>query len=124
MSVQGKFLWNELMAKDVKKSGAFYSGLLGWEAAEVDMPSGAYTMLKSGDEDRGGMFQITDEMGPTPQGWMAYIGVDDVDAAAAKTSELGGKVMREPFDVPGVGRICIISDPDGGMVGLMKPAPR
>ncbi len=124
MSVQGKFLWNELMAKDVKKSSAFYTGLLGWEVAEMPMPTGVYTMLKSGDEDRGGMLQITDDMGPTPQGWMAYIGVDDVDAAAAKTSELGGKVMREPFDVPGVGRICIISDPDGGMVGLMKPAPR
>ncbi len=34
MSVQGKFLWNELMAKDVKKSSAFYTGLLGWEVAE------------------------------------------------------------------------------------------
>ena len=29
MSVQGTFIWNELMAKDMDKSKAFYSGLLG-----------------------------------------------------------------------------------------------
>ena len=124
MSVQGTFIWNELMAKDMDKSKAFYSGLLGWETADMPMSSGFYTLVKAGGEDRGGMFQITPEMGPTPQAWMAYIGVDDVDATAKKTSDLGGSVVREPFDIPGVGRIAIISDPDGGMVGLMTPVPR
>ena len=81
-------------------------------------------MMRSGGEDRGGMFQITSEMGPTPHGWMAYIGVDDVDASAKKAKDLGGTVVREPFDVAGVGRICIISDPDGGVVGMMTPVSR
>jgi uncharacterized protein len=122
---QGTFLWNELAAKDPAKSGALYADLLGWETAEVPMPDGTYTLFRSGGNDSGGMYQILPEHGPMPQAWISYVAVDDVDdvdAAAAKVKALGGEVLTEPFDVPNTGRICIITDPDGGTLGLMKPA--
>jgi len=118
---QGTFLWNELAAKDPAKSGKFYADLLGWETTEIPMPDGAYTIFKSGGNDSGGMYKIMPDHGPMPQAWMSYVAVDDVDAAAAKAKELGGSILAEPFDVPNTGRICIISDPDGATLGLMKP---
>jgi predicted enzyme related to lactoylglutathione lyase len=53
---------------------------------------------------------------------MAYVTVDDVDAAAAKVKSLGGTVLQEPFDLEGVGRICMIADPGGARLGLITPS--
>jgi hypothetical protein len=67
-----------------------------------------------------------DMKGVTPPGvpphWFSYIEVDDVDARTAKVKASGGQVMREPFDIPGVGRIAIIADATGAHVGIMTSA--
>jgi predicted enzyme related to lactoylglutathione lyase len=53
------------------------------------------------------MFQVTDpQCADVPEGWMAYIAVDDVDALVKKALEAGAALMRRVFDVPGVGRIA------------------
>ena len=46
----------------------------------------------------------------------------DVDAAVAETTALGGEIRRPPFDMPGIGRIAIVADPTGAVMGLMTPA--
>jgi hypothetical protein len=40
----------------------------------------------------------------------------------AALKEAGGSVMRDPFDVPEVGRIAIVADPGGAAQGWMTPA--
>ncbi len=62
-------------------------------------------------------------MADLPEHWFSYLAVDDIDARCARAHEAGGKIAREPFDVPGIGRIAIIQQPGGGMVGWMTPAP-
>jgi predicted enzyme related to lactoylglutathione lyase len=85
---------------------------------------GTYTVIKSGDKMVGGMFDTTGtEMVSLPEHWLSYIAVDDVDKRVVKAKKAGAKVMRPPFDVPGVGRIAIIKQPGGGMVGWMTPSP-
>ena len=120
MSTHGKFHWNELLSGDVERCKAFFSAVCGWTYDDVPMPNFTYTVAKSGDKIAGGIMDKSKTGEPTmPSHWMAYIGVDDVDAAAAKVAGAGGKVLQEPFDVEGVGRIAIIADPDGAVVGLM-----
>ena len=58
-----------------------------------------------------------------PEFWMAYIAVDDVDKRVAKAKKAGATIVREPFDVPGVGRIAILKQPGGAGIGWMTPAP-
>ena len=48
--------------------------------------------------------------------------VDYVDAIAAKTTELGGKVLMPPFDAPWV-RMTIIADPQGATFTASKFVP-
>jgi hypothetical protein len=36
--------------------------------------------------------------------------------------QYGGKVVSPPFDVPEVGRIVVVLDPQGAAIGLFKPA--
>jgi len=53
---------------------------------------------------------------------MSYLEVDNVDDRVAKVAGAGGTVMREPFDVPNVGRIAIIQDASGAALGWITPA--
>ena len=115
-------VWTELMTSDTAKAGAFYSGLFGWGTEKY--PGGMeYTLWKKGSENAGGMMAITPEMGPIPPNWLIYIGVKDADATAAKAKQLGGSVMREPWSVPGVGRIAILKDPTGAVFAIIKGEP-
>ncbi len=120
MPKHGTFCWNELVTKDEQAAGKFYSELLGWKLVDSGMEGMKYTLLKAGDKDAGGMMQIQKEWGEVPSHWMSYIAVDDVDALAAKVESLGGKVCVPPTDIPKVGRFCVVTDPTGANVSLMK----
>jgi predicted enzyme related to lactoylglutathione lyase len=55
--------------------------------------------------------------------WPGYVHVADVDAAVASVEQAGGKALMPAFDVPGVGRIAMVTDPQGAPFYLMKPTP-
>lgn len=119
--IHGTFCWNELVTRDMEGAAKFYTELLGWKAVDSGMPGMKYTLLKAGDKSAGGMMDMPPEVSDEiPAHWMAYITVDDVDAAAKKVAELGGEVFHGPQDIPEVGRFCIIKDPTGAVVSLMQ----
>lgn len=122
MSDQGTFVWNELATSDVDGAKAFYTDVIGWTVDDVDMgENGTYHILKDGDEMRGGLMSTASIPGdPPPPHWMAYIGVDDVDGTCEKTKAAGGQVLNGPFDIPNVGRMAVIMDPQGAVVSIMK----
>jgi hypothetical protein len=126
MAAHGVFNWNELMTNDVARAKAFFGATLGWTFSDMPMPGGgAYTLAHSGPAMVGGMVDMT---GVTPPGvpphWFNYIEVDDVDHRVGLVAENGGKVLRPAFNVPNVGRIAIIADATGAVVGLMTSTPR
>jgi predicted enzyme related to lactoylglutathione lyase len=125
MSDHGTFCWNELMTGDPAAAKQFYGTAIGWTFEDMPMPQGGtYTVAKAGDTMAGGIFNTAGtDMANLPEHWFSYIAVDDVDARCAKAKAAGGRIAREPFDVPGVGRIAIIQQPGGGMVGWMTEAP-
>lgn len=117
----GIFCWNELMTRDPAKAEKFYSDLLGWEAADSGMPGMKYTLFKVGETQAAGCMMMPEEIpAHVPSHWMGYITVDDIDAIAKRTQELGGKVEHPPTDIPNLGRFCVISDPTGAVVALMQ----
>ncbi len=119
----GSFCWNELMAKDVDLAKKFYGATIGWTFDAMPMPDGGtYWTAKLGDKMVAGIFELKGEcMEQMPEAWMPYVAVDDVDARVEKALAAGGKLMRPIFDVPGVGRIGILREPGGAMVGWMTP---
>ena len=111
--------WNELWAKDPAKVAKFYSDVLGYSIDTMPMPNGDYRILKSGETPRGGILGAP--MG-APNHWAFYIQVSDVDATVKKATKLGGKLVGELMDVPGVGRFGFIQDRQGVTLGVIKPA--
>jgi predicted enzyme related to lactoylglutathione lyase len=119
----GTFYWNELMTHDVEGAKKFYADTLGWNYDAMPMPDGGNYWLAAIDgEPVGGILDISaPEFGSVPESWMSYIAVDDVDARVAKAVKAGAKLMKPAFDVPGVGRIAILMQPDGAGIGWMTP---
>ncbi len=123
MIEHGTFMWNELVTSDQKKCGTFYSELLGWTLREVDAgPFGTYTLFQKDGKDVAGMMNPTSDHSRYRHAcWYAYIAVDDVDACSSRVELLGGKIIEPPAMVPGVGRVCMLSDPKGAVILLMTP---
>ena len=125
MTAHGSFHWNELVTRDVEKAKKFYGDTIGWTFDGMPMPDGTYWVAKMGDQPVGGLFPIA---GPqwegVPEHWMSYLAVDDVDARVKKAIAAGAKLMRPAFDIPGVGRIAILTEPGGAGVGWITPVPR
>lgn len=124
MSEHGHFYWNELMARDVEAAKAFYGSALDWTFSGMDMPGGTYWLAMQGEKPVGGIFQMVGpEFDGVPDHWMSYLAVDDIDARLDKAVAAGATLMRPAFDVEGVGRIGILKDPGGAVMGWMTPAP-
>jgi predicted enzyme related to lactoylglutathione lyase len=71
----------------------------------------------------GGVMKLPEEaekMGAPPH-WEAHVQVDDVDATTAQVKKLGGKVYKEPTDIPEVGRFAVLADPQGASFCVFKP---
>ena len=119
----GRFVWHELATSNVKQAVGFYSELFSWKAREQEMgPGFTYTMLKAGDTDVGGIAPLgpTDK---TPPHWRAYCTVPDVDAAARRAAQLGGRVLVPPTDIPTVGRFAVVADPQGAVLFPFRSEP-
>jgi hypothetical protein len=114
----GSFCWNELLVRDTAAQGAFYNRLLGWEAVATPMGEMNYTIFKAGGRDVAGMMPVP--MPGVPPHWLTYVKVADVDASARLAGELGGKVVAGPFDIPNIGRIAVVLDPEGAAFGLYQ----
>ncbi len=122
MWTHGNFYWNELLTKDVERAKKFYADTIGWTFEAMPMEEGTYWVAKLDRKPVGGLFP-TNRPGfeQVPEAWMSYLAVDDVDARAKKATAAGAKLMRPIFDVPGVGRIAILTEPGGAGVGWITP---
>jgi uncharacterized protein len=116
----GSLAWTELYTTDTDKASTFYAGLFGWQPKPWTGPN-PYTVFYFPGEERmaGGMLPITGDMQGMPPNWLPYFRVEDADRTAAKAKELGGNVFVPPM-LPNVGRLSIISDPQGAMFAVIR----
>lgn len=116
----GSLCWTELSTRDTAAASRFYAGLFGWESRPADDPS--RTVFTNGGEPAASMAALPGDAEGGPSYWLPWFAVDDVDASAARARELGATVEAGPRDVPGMGRIARIRDPQGAPFGIMRRA--
>lgn len=119
--------WNELLTRDVDTASAFYSQVFGWTYDDQDMgPMGTYRVIEGGENGGwGGVMGMPEGMpDQVPNHWMVYFMVSDTDATTAAVTAAGGQVAQPSFDAPGVGRITIFHDPQGGSFSTLQPEPQ
>lgn len=116
----GAFCWNELYTTDPKKAADFYIGLFGWTKNARHMDFGEYVIFEQGSSMTAGMMQVPKEWGPVPPHWLVYFAVDDCDRTVEKAKAQGASVTVPPFDVENVGRMSILTDPQGAGFAVIK----
>ena len=116
--MQNPFIWHDLMTPDVMAAKTFYAAVVGWTFSE-QMP--AYTVTLADGIGMGGIMETPPEMKGMPPMWSGYIYTPDVDACCNEVVKLGGKIMRQAWDVADVGRIAVIGDPTGAGLMVMQP---
>jgi uncharacterized protein len=118
-STHGAFSWAELTTTDPDAARDFYTQLFGWGSKSMDMPNGKYTTLQVGDSSVAGVTKIPDDAQGMPPTWGCYVTVKDVDAACARVKQLGGSVVMPAFEVPTVGKMAVIKDPQGALLSII-----
>lgn len=110
----------EMMSKDPAKVSAFYKKIFGWKMQ--NLPHMNYHLVEAGEGGIGGGIFKPDREGPWPGNMTLYVAVDDLAAYRKKIVAAGGKIHVEDQEVPGMGRLCLFTDPEGRMMGLWKAA--
>ena len=126
-TLQGSWIWYDLMTPDPDGAKAFYEAVVGWSmttghgAGDSD-----YGFITAQDGAMtGGMLRLSAEMQQhgARSCWLGYIAVDDVDASVTSIEATGGKVLMAPRDVAMAGRVAMVSDPGGAAFYVMTPTP-
>lgn len=120
MTDTGRFVWYELLTSDPGAAIEFYTHVTGWTTQR--WATGDYTMFVGSQGPLGGVNALPEaakQMGASPF-WQANIVVTNVDDSVALVRELGGKVfVRE--DVPTIGALAVVTDPQGAVIALFTP---
>lgn len=120
----GVVCWSELGVHDVARAQKFYADTLGWRFEAMPTPDMTYWIIRAGEARVGGMFEMTGAaFDAAPEHWLTYIAVDDIDARLAKAVAAGARVLRDAVDIPGVGRMAVLTEPGGAVVAWMTPRP-
>lgn len=106
----------EFMTRDPEKFKAFYSTVFKWNLDDASMPG--YTLIDAGAEPTGGMFPAPENV---PTGCVnVYFMVNNIEDTLEDAKTQGAKILINKTEIPHVGHIAMISDPEGICVGLMQ----
>ena len=118
------FVWYELITNDVDDAIRFYGEVIGWKTQDSGTPGMDYRQWTMDGTPVGGLMTIPPEAaanGMRP-GWLGYLNVADLDASIADIQEAGGTLRMPVMDIPGIGRITLLTDPQGAAFYLIQPA--
>ncbi len=120
--VRGRLLWYELMTTDMKAAAKFYTAVIGWTTTPFDGAGIPYTMFnRAPDTPVGGVLNRPADV-DAPPFWAMYVGVPALEDAVAHVTRLGGRSVSPVVEVPDIGRMQLVADPQGAVVYLYEPA--
>jgi predicted enzyme related to lactoylglutathione lyase len=122
----------EIHSTNLDQMQKFYADVFGWQITDLGPQMGNYRMVNTGEDPAGVRFPginggLTPRRGAPPQpeqavnAYVCTIGVDDIDAYVGKVKGAGGTTAVDKMQVPGVGWLAYMKDPDGNIFGLLQP---
>jgi uncharacterized protein len=132
----GAITWADVNTRDPAAVDAFYGTVFGveavaWHDIPEEFPGDAppeqtgmdYVVYKGAAAGPMlcGRLTMTADFGDVPSHWITYFNVEDADSAADRVAVGGGLVAVAPFDTP-YGRMTVVADPNGAVLGLSGAA--
>lgn len=117
----GEFVWNELATPNVQKSKEFYNKMFGWEYEDKKVGDMTYTIVKKGDNEFGGIWEIPNaQQSQIPSHWLAYILVENVEQSVEKAKQNGATVVKPVQKAGEMGLFAILKDPTGAHIAFWQ----
>lgn len=117
----GEFAWTQLLTAAPEEASAFYQALLGWTAQASELEGVEQVVMFNGGQPVASILGVPEAAGEAMPHWHPHLNVDDVDRRVRLAEELGGRVVVEPGDIVGLGRLAVIQDPTGAVLTLVAP---
>jgi len=118
----GRPLWYELMTTDMKAAEAFYGDVVGWKPAPYENARHPYTVFNRADSvGIGGVMTRPPEV-KAPPFWAIYIGAPKLEEVASEIKRLGGSAHTGVLDLPDIGRVQLMMDPQGAAFYIFEPS--
>jgi len=117
----GKFIWFDLATVDIAVQKKFYGDVFGWTYQPISQDDKQYTIIKNGEHNIAGMFQIK----PPPDAkagalWISLISVNDPNNVVALAKKAGGSVRMPATSLAQRGTYALLRDPEGAVFGVLK----
>ncbi|MBL1073991.1 VOC family protein [Nocardia sp. 2] len=109
-------------ARTPSEAMAHYAEIFGWQYGNAAWETAAVNPYQALSVDPGREFggaHIAVPGEPAPY-WSMSIRVAGVDETVSRAIELGGKVLKEPEDLPGPSRLAVLADPAGAGFAVMS----
>lgn len=117
--------WIDLMVPDQQAALDFYRDLFGWQGEIGPPETGGYSVCLLNGKPVAGIMKAMNPDGTVPDPlpptvWTTYLATDAIDATLKSVTDAGGSVMAGPMDVMELGRMAVVTDPTGAVVGLWQ----
>ena len=122
--MHGQFCWYDLITTDPAAAKKYYAPLFNWKIQSFPFanPGQPYDMWAAEGKTLGGVGKLTEQqrsMG-IPSHWQPSVLVNNLDETASKATQLGGRVVSAPVDIPQTGRHAVIADPQGATIAIFQ----
>ena len=119
----GRFCWDELLTTDTEAARDFYTAVIGWGTKELEGGETPYTAWLNGETPVGGFMRLPPELAArgVPPHWLVYISTPDAQASAKQAESLGGTLL-EMIELPDIGSLAVVADPQGAVFTAFQPA--
>jgi uncharacterized protein len=115
----GRFVWYDLMTKNVDASKRFYAALLGWRFEDTKRGDKPYVLARIASDPVAGLVDVSSMPDAGPQ-WLSFMAVANVDQTVGMVKAGGGKVLVEPREIASIARAAVVTDPQGAPLGLAQ----
>lgn len=116
MTAVGNAGWIGHAGPDQGQAKAFYQEVLGWSINEMPMQDGSnYSAAVVGETAIGGFSPMPEDSGS----WTIFFTVANVDESVARAEAKGAAIIQPAMDMPGVGRMATLTDPQGARFALI-----
>jgi predicted enzyme related to lactoylglutathione lyase len=121
--------WVETLTDDPSAAMRFYGGIFGWEfegsGPRADSPEPReYFVARLDGRDVAGIAPLPRLTPPPPPAWYTHVAVDHLEQVTERARQAGGEILLEPFDAAPAGRLAVVADPTGAVIGLWEAGAR
>jgi uncharacterized protein len=122
--MHGQFCWYDLITTDPAAAKRYYPALFNWKIQSFPFanPEQPYDMWTVGGKTLGGVGKLTEQQRANgiPSHWLPSVHVNNLDETASKATQMGGRVVMAPVDIPQTGRYAVLADPQGAMIAIFQ----